>query len=92
MQTVSYYITYVVICFWSLSLSSVVVAGSGAGGRASIGGIKGACPAPLIAPQSALVDWGGGVSGRHLCQPTQPSAADQRERAIMTKKQASGEC
>ncbi len=60
MQTFSYHITYVVICFWSLSLSSVVVAGSGAGGRASIGGIKGACPAPLIVPQSALVDWGAG--------------------------------
>ncbi len=25
-----------------------------------VAGIKGACPAPLIAPQSALVDWGAG--------------------------------
>ena len=42
----------------------------GAVGRASIGGIKGACPAPLINPsQHQLI--GGGVSGRCLCQPTQ---------------------
>jgi len=48
------------ICYWSLSPPSLSWSWPGAGGRASSGGIKGACPAPLITPQSAQADWGWG--------------------------------
>ncbi len=46
--------------YWSLSPPSLSWSWPGAGGRASIGGIKGACPAPLITPQSAQADRGAG--------------------------------
>ncbi len=49
------------IFHWSLSPPhSLCWSWPGAGGRASIGGIKGACPTPLIMPQSAQGDWGVG--------------------------------
>ncbi len=50
------YVELLVINFWLIQTKVGLVLGKGydvlawGGGRASLGGIKGACPAPLISP------------------------------------------
>ncbi len=55
------------------------------GGRASLGGIKRACPAPLISPNQHMLI-GGGVPYGHPCQTTPSSAADSMGERRMVRK------
>ncbi len=71
---------FVIILLGSLSPPSLSWSWPGAGGRASIGGIKGACPAPLITPQSAQADWGAGF-------PAPPEPKDSATRAAAMGEQ-----
>ncbi len=71
---------FVIILLGSLSPPSLSWSWPGAGGRAFIGGIKGACPAPLITPQSAQADWGAGF-------PAPPEPKDSATRAAAMGEQ-----